>query len=211
MNNQHTPLLADQFYHVFSRAVGSEKLFISNENYLYFLRKMKHHILPVADVFAYSLLPNHFHLLVRIKQMETLNAYFENRKSKPFNELVNDMPDFVMEQFSNWLNGYTKAFNKMYNRKGGLFIDYLKRSEALTDTDITSFIFYIHKNAVHHGLSKQIGEWSYDSYPLILSEKPTSLLRDEIIVWFGSKKWFIDFHQQNIDCLLYTSPSPRDS
>ncbi len=199
MNNQHTPLLADQFYHVFSRAVGSEKLFISNENYLYFLRKMKHHILPVADVFAYSLLPNHFHLLVRIKQMETLNAYFENRKSKPFNELVNDMPDFVMEQFSNWLNGYTKAFNKMYNRKGGLFIDYLKRSEALTDTDITSFIFYIHKNAVHHGLTNQIGEWSYDSYPLILSEKPTSLLRDEIIAWFGSKKWFIDFHQQNID------------
>jgi REP element-mobilizing transposase RayT len=199
MNNQHTPLLADQFYHVFSRAVGSEKLFISNENYLYFLRKMKHHILPVADVFAYSLLPNHFHLLVRIKQMETLNAYFENRKSKPFNELVNDMPDFVMEQFSNWLNGYTKAFNKMYNRKGGLFIDYLKRSEALTDTDITSFIFYIHKNAVHHELTKQIGEWSYDSYPLILSEKPTSLLRNEIIAWFGSKKWFIDFHQQNID------------
>ena len=195
MNKQYTPLLADQFYHVFSRAVGSEKLFIAKENYLYFLRRMKHHILPVVDVFAYSLLPNHFHLLVRIKQMETLKVYFENRKSK----LLNELPGFVMEQFANWLNGYTKAFNKMYNRKEGLFIDYLKRSEALTDTDITSSIFYIHKNAVHHGLTKQIGEWSYDSYPLILSEKPTSLLRDEIIALFGSKKSFIDFHQQPIE------------
>ena len=74
-----------------------------------------------------------------------------------------------MEQFSNWMNGYTKAFNKMYDRKGGLFIDYMKRTEAETDADITSFIFYIHKNAVHHGLSKKIGDWSFDSYQSILS------------------------------------------
>ncbi|MEO5985129.1 MAG: transposase [Ferruginibacter sp.] len=208
MDRQHKPLLADQFYHVYTRAIGNEKLFLSNENYRYFLSKIKHHLLPVVDVFAYSLLPNHFHLLVRIKPMETLQVYFKNKKSKTFNELVNDMPDFVMEQFSNWLNGYTKAFNKMYNRKGGLFVDYLKRSEALTDADISSFIFYIHKNAVHHGLTKQIGEWTYDSFQLILSEKPTSLLREGIIGWFGSKKSFIDFHQQPVEiknCLLNES------
>lgn len=159
---------------------------------------MKQHILPVADVFAYSLLPNHFHLLVRIKQIETLKAFFGNKKFKPFNELTNDMPDFVMEQFSNWLNGYCKAFNKMYNRKGGLFMDYLKRSEAHVESDITSFIFYIHKNAVHHGLTKFIGEWPYDSYQPILSKKNTSLARDEVIAWFGSRKSFIEFHNQPV-------------
>ncbi|CAN5320499.1 hypothetical protein BH20BAC1_BH20BAC1_26920 [soil metagenome] len=199
MNKQYTPLLADRYYHIYSRAIGSEKLFLSNENYLYFLRKMKQHILPVANVFAYSLLPNHFHLLVRIKQMDILKTFFENKKSRPFHELLHDMPDFVMEQFSNWLNGYCKAFNKMYNRKGGLFIDYLKRNEAETDADITSFIFYIHKNAVHHGLTKRIGEWAYDSYQPIISEKQTSLSRDEIIAWFGSKKLFIDFHKQPVE------------
>ncbi len=33
-----------------------------------------------------------------------------------------------MERFSNFLNSYTKSFNKANNRKGALFMDYLKRS-----------------------------------------------------------------------------------
>ena len=104
-----------------------------------------------------------------------------------------------MEQFSNWMNGYTKAFNKMYDRKGGLFIDYMKRTEAETDADITSFIFYIHKNAVHHGLSKKIGDWSFDSYQSILSFEPTVLRREEVINWFGSRQLYIDFHNQPVN------------
>jgi hypothetical protein len=35
--NYHIPLVADNIYHVFNRAVGQEKLFRSNDNYLYFL------------------------------------------------------------------------------------------------------------------------------------------------------------------------------
>jgi REP element-mobilizing transposase RayT len=199
MNKQHIPLLPSNFYHLFNRAVGNEKLFREDENYRYCLAKMKQHILPVADLFAYSLLPNHFHLLVRVKPEERIRDFFEVKKGNPFDEKANDLSDFIMEQFSNWLNGYTKAFNKMYDRKGGLFIDYMKRTEAETDSDVTSFIFYIHKNAVHHGLKKRIGEWLFDSYAAILSEKPTALMRNEMIEWFGSKQSFIDFHNQPVN------------
>lgn len=69
----------------------------------------------------------------------------------------------------------------MYKRMGSLFMDYIKRSEAIDDSSITSFIFYIHKNAVHHGLKKNIAEWPFDSYPIILSDKPTDLKRAEVI------------------------------
>jgi REP element-mobilizing transposase RayT len=160
---------------------------------------MIQHILPVADLFAYSLMPNHFHLLIRIKPADNILSFFEIKKGQPFNEKENNLSDFIMEQFSNWLNGYTKAFNKMYNRKGSLFIDYMKRVEAGTESDISSFIFYIHKNAVHHGLKKIIGDWSFDSYPAILSEKPTDLKREEVIGWFGSKQSFIDFHKHPVN------------
>lgn len=194
--NYHVPLVADNIYHVFNRAVGQEKLFRANENYLYFLNKMKKYVLPVADLYAYALLPNHFHLLVRIKSKKELIDYFEVKKGKSFNLLADFMPDFVMQQFSNWLNGYTKAFNKMYNRKGGLFMDYIKRSKASIDSSLTSFIFYIHKNAVHHGLTKKIGDWEFDSYKTIISAKPTALKRDAVIDWFGSLKHFIEFHEQ---------------
>jgi len=166
---------------------------------MYFLERMKHHILPVADLLAYSLLPNHFHLVVRVKSEAELLDLFLIKKKKPFNSNENFLPDFVMEQFSNWLNGYTKAFNKFHKRKGGLFMDYIKRSEATRDSSLTSFIFYVHKNAVHHGLTKEIGDWQFDSYNSIISTKPTELKRDEVIEWFGSRSQFIDFHKQPVD------------
>lgn len=154
--NQPIPLLSDNYYHLFNRAVGQEKLFKTTDNYLYFLTRLKHHISPVADLYAYSLLPNHFHLVIRVRPELDLIKHFEAKKNKSFNSSEHILSAFVMEQFSNWLNGYTKAFNKMFKRKGGLFMDYLKRSEATKDSSLTSFIFYVHKNAVHHGLTKQI-------------------------------------------------------
>ncbi len=199
MANYHIPLLPGHTYHIFNRAVGNEKLFITDDNYRYFLAKMAQHILGVADVFTYSLIPNHFHLLVRIKDEKLLVPYFELKKKKRFTSADDPLPDFIMQQFSNWLNGYTKAFNKQNVRKGALFLDYLKRSNVENESDFTSFIFYVHKNAVHHGLCKKIGEWKYDGYQSLLSEKTTLLLRNEVIDWFGSTELFIKFHDQPVE------------
>ncbi|ANH79702.1 hypothetical protein A8C56_00780 [Niabella ginsenosidivorans] len=198
MPDQHPPLIENNCYHLFNRAVGSEKLFLSKENYRYFLRKMEQHILPVADIYAYSLLPNHFHLLVRIKIQKQLEDFYYQKKETIFDPLKDDMPRFVMQQFSNWLNGYTKAFNKMYSRMGGLFMDHMKRSRAEKESSVNNFIFYIHKNAVHHGLTKYIGAWEFDSYPSLVNGQPTFLKRDEVIQWFGSVEAFVKFHQQVI-------------
>lgn len=198
MPNYHIPLQPDNTYHLFSRAVGSEKLFLNEENYNFFLSKLKKHILPVCEIFTYSLLPNHFHLLVRILPFEPLVEEFEKVKSKIFDEKQHSISNFVMERFSNFLNSYTKAFNKLNHRKGALFMDYLKRSQASEDKDFTGFIFYIHKNAVHHSFADKIGSWKFDGYNSILSNAPTLLLRKELLEWFGGREHFIKFHSQNI-------------
>lgn len=205
MPDHHIPMMPLQYYHIFNRAVGKEKAFLNDENYRYFLRLAKKHIAPVASVYAYALLPNHYHLLVRIKDEKVISDYYESNKQKPFDVLQKSYAEVVVQCFSNHLNAYTKAFNKMYDRKGNLFIPNFKRSEAAHDSDITSFIFYIHKNPVHHALADEIGKWKYDSYQSILSEKPTLLAREEIISWFGNKEAFIKFHRQPVylkkDCL----------
>ena len=199
MDKQHAQMVSDNFYHVFNRAIGSEKLFISIENYRYFLQKLKFYVVPVADVFAYSLLPNHFHLTIRIKPAEILTAYFKSKKGRTFDAQKHTMSQFIMQCFSNWLNAYTKAFNIMYERKGGLFMDYTKRVELKTESDITNVILYTHQNAVHHGLRKEIGQWPFDSYTTILGFGPTSLMRTEVIEWFGSIELFEEFHKQPIE------------
>jgi REP element-mobilizing transposase RayT len=198
MPNYHGPLIPGETYHLFSRAVGFEKIFYSDENYRYFLSRYEHHISPIADLYTYALIPNHFHLLPRIKPVETIAQYYEVIKQKPYHPVETDLSDFIMERFSNWLNGYTKAFNKMYRRKGALFMDYLRRSPSKNDSDFCNYVFYLHKNAVHHNLTQNIGDWKWDGYTALTGNLPTFLLREDLLNFFGGKEGFIRFHQRPV-------------
>ncbi len=50
------------FYHIYNRGINSEDVYKNKDNYLYFLKKAKEFLLPVADIYAYCLMKNHFHL-----------------------------------------------------------------------------------------------------------------------------------------------------
>jgi hypothetical protein len=56
-----------QYYHIFNRGNNGETLFREQRNYPYFLSLYAKYIEPVAEIYAYCLLKNYFHLLVRIK------------------------------------------------------------------------------------------------------------------------------------------------
>jgi len=60
-----SPLLHDTYYHIHNRGVNGEYLFVQERNYDLFLRLYERHLSPVTDLFAYCLLKNHFHLLLR--------------------------------------------------------------------------------------------------------------------------------------------------
>jgi len=64
MSTKKIPLEVEKCYHIYNHAVGNENLFRCDENYRYFLKKYAEHISPIADTFAYCLMPNHFHLSV---------------------------------------------------------------------------------------------------------------------------------------------------
>jgi REP element-mobilizing transposase RayT len=196
--NYHQPLIPDNTYHLFSRAVGSEQLFKTDENYFFFLNKLKQHTDPVCQLYTYSLLPNHFHLLGRIRSASEIESAFHQAKKKVFDENLHSLSDFIMERFSNLLNSYTKSFNKIHHRKGSLFIDYLKRSLIKDDGDLASLIWYIHKNAIHHGYTNSIGEWRFDGYKDLLSNAPTAMLKSEAIEFYGSMEHFVQVHQQPV-------------
>jgi hypothetical protein len=73
-----SPLLYDTYYHIYHRGVNGENIFVEERNYDLFLRLFERHLVPVADLFAYCLLRNHFHLSVRIKPAEEI---LETRKT----------------------------------------------------------------------------------------------------------------------------------
>jgi len=56
-------------YHIYNQGNNRQPIFFSKENYEFFLRKVRVHILPYADMLAWCLMPNHFHLMVEVKEV----------------------------------------------------------------------------------------------------------------------------------------------
>ncbi len=161
-------------YHIYNHAVGADKLFLSEDNYNYFLRRYEHFVPAIADTYCYCLIPNHVHFLVEINQH--INIPERSKLSATH---------FVSKQFSNLFSSYAQAFNKQQNRMGNLFISNFKRRKITSEEYLTNVIKYIHLNAVTHGLVKDISKWKFSSFNTICSTRKTFIARDKVLQWFG--------------------------
>ena len=193
MKNYHIPLKPEGVYHLYARAIGKERMFREEENYEYFLNKVFDHLYPVMDLYSYALIPNHFHLLARIKPLQDLDAYYRSIKHR--GELCSvRAPGFVMQQVSNLLNGYCKAFNRRFKRMGGLFIP-ARRVRMETVEQLKRTCRYIHQNPVKHKLVEDFREWNWTSYATLVDPGPSIFLKkDELLEAFGGAGAFSAFH-----------------
>ena len=199
----YTPANTDTFepegyYHLFNHAIGDENLFRNNANYQYFLTKFGQYISPVCKVYAYCLMPNHFHFLIQIRDEATIEKFYMDKFPTSINP-SKDYSKIVMQQFSNLFNGYAQAYNKMFDRKGALFIDYLRRKQVTDDTYFIRLVHYIHNNPVHHNFSSSIEDWIYSSYQTMLSEKATSIERESVLEWYGGVLAYKDFQLHAVE------------
>ncbi len=169
-------------YHVFNRGNNKENIFMEEENYFYFLRLMKKYLLPVADIYAYCLLKNHFHLTLRIKDFKDLP---EKLKEKPY------------LAFSNMFNAYTKSLNKACNRTGSLFQEHLHRIRVEDENYLMQLIAYIHLNPVKHKLTNDFNNYPYSSYKAYSLNKPTNIEKSYVMSLFGDKMNFEYWHDIN--------------
>lgn len=137
MADTKTPLEADYSYHIYNQAVGNEVLFKTEENYSFFLNRLKKYLSPYVDIYAYCLIPNHFHLIIRIKsEGEVLKVYQQIKNEKVGKNLTTEntdsIPKIISRQFSHFFNSYAQAFNKENFRKGSLFTNRYKRTGVCT-------------------------------------------------------------------------------
>lgn len=188
MSNPKLPLEPGKFYHIYNRGIDSCNIFRENDNYEHFLALYDKYISSVADTFAWVLMKNHFHLLVRILNPEGS----ENLQGLSIEKRIN-------QQFSNLFNAYTKAFNKRYDRTGSLFEHTFRRKLITNKTYLKQVILYIHNNPVHHGFCSEPIEYPWSSYLTCISMKPTKLKRDAVMGWFDNGTNFKYWHEQKVE------------
>jgi putative transposase len=195
---QQVPLEFDKYYHIYNRGINGETLFRKKTNYEHFLHLYAEHIEPVAETYAWVLMKNHFHLLVRIFDEKEIEFIKPKGKNKNIIYTVRKKYN-PTQQFGNLFNAYAKAFNKRCNRTGSLFETPFERIPVTDERYFKQLVYYIHNNPVYHGFCDKMLDYPWSSYLTIISLKPTKLRRDKVIGWFNSKMEFVEFHRQKHD------------
>ena len=169
------PLRCDAVYHIYNRGNNGQALFIEERNYQYFLQLYTRHVHPAVETYAYCLLRNHFHLLIRVNPQGELGKA-------------------PSQYFANWFNAYAKAINKAYDRSGSLFERPFQRIEVTEERYFVQLVIYIHLNPVRHGFVDEPGEWPFSSYRALLTTGPTRLERDLVLDWLGGQEASVSAH-----------------
>jgi putative transposase len=174
-------------YHIYNQGNNRQKIFFSREHYLFFLNKIKKHILPHADILAWCLMPNHFHLMIYVHTIEIASGGATSIVSggatlsrTPTNiSTSNDLNKSI----GILLASYTRAINKQENITGSLFRNKTK-AECLTKINgITPTFFgsqinvripekeypqacfnYIHQNPARAKLVEHPEDWEFSSF-----------------------------------------------
>ena len=186
------PLDFGKSYHIYNKGINGEDIFLHSDHYEKFLRLYEKHIDAIAETFAWCLMKNHFHFLIRIKEQERIKI----EKSKNGKLLKNLDQNFLSRQFGNLFNAYSQSFNSRTKRTGGLFQTPFKRKLIITEDYFATLIFYIHNNPVKHGFCERIIDYPWSSYATIISFTPTKLQREKVIGWFEGKSNFVAFHDR---------------
>lgn len=186
MEIRGTHLEIDKFYHIFNRGINSKLTFLSNENYNYFLQKVKVYLVPYFDIYAYCLMPNHFHFLLKVKSAEEIA--FSEKKSGLHSE-----DGFFSKAIGKLISSYTQSFNKVYQRSEPIFESPFKRIHIDSDDYLRNLIVYIHQNP------ENFNTYKFSSYPAIISNAETNIMRKDVLELFGDRENFIQCHLKEIN------------
>ena len=130
-----------------------------------------------VNLIAFSLMPNHFHLLVQQKIERGISQYMQRI-----------------------LNSYTKYFNFKYDKSGHLFQGPFKAVHVKTNQQLLYLSAYIHRNA------REIAQWKdkEEQYPwssfqdyIIKNRWPELLITNDILSQFSSKKEYKEFTEDS--------------
>lgn len=163
-----------EIYHIYNRGNIHQKIFFESKNYLFFLEKMKKHLLPYCNLLTWCLMPNHFHWMVKVKELDELelmrekpsvdNSFSDSNKSIISNDI--DMKSRMHSDVNSDLN---KAANpedplqvKGLNKNIGILLrSYTRAMNIAYETRGSLFKQRTTSKILNTGLT------SHDNYALI--------------------------------------------
>lgn len=175
----------DSYYHLYNRGVAKQNIFLDYQDYKVFLsylkvyltlpnlqgpslkeppsRKLKNYF-ELARLLAYCLLPNHFHLMVFQKEIDTITNFMRSIGTK-----------------------YSMYFNRKYQRVGPVFQGRYKAVLITTEPQFIYLSKYIHRNPLPSRTDLEgLKDYKYSSYQNYLGLfNQTWVDKSEVLSYFS--------------------------
>lgn len=193
MATQHLklPIEGGKFYHIYKSASIGDHIFFTPGNYAFFLRKMDLIIGDMVDLMAFCLLPNHFHLFFRAREVITIKEEYVDHPV--------EIGHFIGEGLRKLFAVYSANLTKQEGIADPLLDNNFSRIFIPNDDIARQMIVYIHQNSQFHNVTDNFTNYSHSSYPLMMGKHKTLIDKDSIMTLFADMQTFIDLHQQPTD------------
>ena len=173
------------FFHVFNRGLNKQKVFLDEEDYLTFLKRLvflKKEKQFDHSIYAYVLMPNHFHLLIQTRKI-------------PLSKIMTSL-----------LTSYAMYLNHKYDRVGVLFQNRFKSKLCDKEIYFLGASRYIHLNPIEAGIVSNLKDYPWSSYQDIFHQPRMRVIEDDDIVallnfCLMGKKQYAEFVNQGIQII----------
>ena len=160
------------------RGINGQIIFEDEQDKEKFLETVKtYKAISEYEVFAYCLMSNHVHLLLKVTKEDV---------------------DLIIKRIA---GSYVYWYNWKYKRRGHLFQDRFKSEPVEDDAYFLTVLRYIHQNPIKSGVCKRIDEYGFSSYNEYV-QKPF-IVDDKFCFGLIDKQEFIRFNnEENADVCL---------
>lgn len=173
MPQRLNPILPGNIYHIYNRGINREKIFYSDRNYLFFINQMCKYLSRHCECYAFCLMPNHFHLLLKIEDDQ-----------------------FISKTFQPLMVSYSKAINSEQGRIGPLFQGRFQGNLIEDKIQFLDCLKYVHLNPVQAGLVRSPIEWAHSSYRQYLNARSLTFIHTSVVLeYFEDIQEFRDFNE----------------
>ncbi|MBI4208924.1 MAG: transposase [Deltaproteobacteria bacterium] len=153
------------FYHLFSRGNQKQPIFFDQRDHSEFISRLQHyHKKYPFQLYAYALMPNHFHCLIEAQET-------------PLSKI-----------FQAFLSSYTQYFNKKYGRVGHLFQGRYKAILCDKESYLLELVRYVHLNPLRANLTQNLADYPWTTYSVYIGQRQESWIETHLVLsQFSSK------------------------
>ncbi|MGI6717834.1 MAG: transposase [Bacteroidales bacterium] len=192
-------------YHMFNQGINHETIFKTKADKNRFVKYLKFYLKDIADIYTKSVMPNHFHCVIKLKsKYKILKLIKKDKKIKNFVKKFKGKSKayiasrIVSEKLRGFFISYAQYFNRKHKRDGNVFRKNFQRTLISNTIYLKNCIVYVNRNITNHFPNIDYKDYKWSDFSCFLDKTYIDSLAAffDFYELFESIDNFINLHEK---------------